>query len=516
MSTETKLIQLEAADTVVSLRERLARFRSRRVLLIWPANAALFRRKLDLVLIQREAYRRAIQLALVSQDKTVIAHAAELNISCFASIAASAKERWKRGRQKVFLPRYHKPSADLQPDDLALIAARIENRKRHSPWRTALERLIVLALLIGLSGAALYLILPSAVVELSLYEEEVTAVVDIVADRKAETINFDRGIVPARTLRETVETTASIPASGTYWLDSVSSAGLVTFTNLGDERVTIPEGTILATSAGEPILFETVADVVVPAGIGQSVDATVEAREGFRGSIGNVGAGMINTVFGALADSVSVINLAPAAGGGNRSVKVVNAQDRARLHDSVRIQLQSLAFDKMRSALSDKEIIVIESLHIEDERKEWANFSAEVGTMTSELTLTMRAVVSALAVDEQHGRQIALTKLKANLAPSQELAPASFDYTRGPFALGPTEGQVQFTAASSATVAATLDIDSLRRRLAGLSLNKAGDLLANLPEISDPIPPVLTVYPHGLETMPILPFRIDLRVNSSL
>ncbi|MCY3832152.1 MAG: baseplate J/gp47 family protein [Chloroflexi bacterium] len=515
MSTETEHIQLAAADTIVSVRARLAQFRGRRILLVWPADTPLFRRKLDLVLIQREAYRRAIQLALVSQDKTVTAHAAELNISCFASIAASANERWKRGRQKIFLPRYHKPNADLQPEDLALIAARIENRKRHAPWRTALERLIVLALLIGVSGAALYVILPSAVVRLSLYEEEVSAIVDIVADRKAETIDLDKGLIPAQTLRETVETTASIPASGIFWLDSVSSAGLVTFTNLGDERVSIPKGTILATSAGEPILFETAADVVVPAGDGQSVDATVAAREGFRGSIGNVGAGMINTVFGALADSVSVINLAPAAGGGNRSVQVVDAQDRARLLDSVRIQLQSLAFDKMRSALSDSETIVIESLHIEDERKEWTSFSAEVGTMTSELTLTMRAIVSALAIDERYGRQIALTKLKSNLAPSQALSPASIEYDRGPFALGRTAGQVHFTVASSAAVAVELDMDSLRRQLAGLSLDEARDLLAALPKISESSPPVLEVYPHGFETLPILPLRIDLRVKAS-
>ena len=65
VSGETEHIQLEAADTVVAVRERLARLRGRRVLLVWPADGALFRRKLDLVLIQREAYRRAIQLALV-------------------------------------------------------------------------------------------------------------------------------------------------------------------------------------------------------------------------------------------------------------------------------------------------------------------------------------------------------------------------------------------------------------------------------------------------------------------
>ena len=401
----------------------------------------------------------------------------------------------------------------MQAEDLALIAARIENRKRHSPWRAALERFIVLALLIAVIGAAFYLILPSASVEIRLKQEEVFAVVDIIADSKAEAVNLDTGVIPAQTLRETVETSAAIPTSGRFWLDSVTSAGVVTFTNLEQARVTIPAGTILATSAGEPILFETAAEVVVPGGIGRNADATVQAREGFGGSIGNVGAGMINTIFGALAESVTVINLTPVAGGGNRSVKVVAREDMARLRDSVRLQLQSLAFEIMRANLSDNRIIIIESIRVEEERKEWTRFSADIGTMTSELSLTMRAVVSALAVDERYIRQIGLGRLKANLAPGQELVAASLDITRGPFALGGREGQARFTARSRADVAAALDLNALRDRLAGLSLDEATDLLASLPELSSTDAAELRLYPQGIERMPSLPVRIDLRVK---
>ncbi|MCY4061828.1 MAG: hypothetical protein OXG53_05635 [Chloroflexi bacterium] len=513
MASQAVHLHLEATDTVVTVRERLARLRGRRVLLVWRPDCPILQRKLDLVLIQREAYRRAIQLALVAEDKHIIANASALNISCFASVEASEKARWKRGRQKRFLPRYHKPSADLQPDDLALIAARIENRKRHSPWRSAIERVLVLLLLIAVIGAAFYVVLPSATVEVRLAQEDVIAVVDIVADRKAAAVNLERGFIPAQSLLRSVETSATIPASGTFWLDSVSAAGVVTFTNLGDSRVIIPATTILGTSAGEPILFETTGNVLVPAGVGRSVDATVEAREGYRGSIGNVSAGMINTVFGALADSVSVINLAPLAGGGVRSVNVVAAEDRARLLDSVRIQLQSLAFEEMRSTLSESQVIIIESIRIDEERKEWTRFSADVGTMTSELSLTMRAVVNAIAVDERFGRQVALARLKAMLPPGSELVAGSLDYTRGPFTLGRIDGQVRFTASASASAAAALDLNSLREELAGLSVDEAHRLLASQPELSATDPPVLKLYPKGLQKLPILAIRIALRLK---
>ena len=513
MSTETERLQLEATDTVVTIREGLSHLRRRRVLLIWPPDNPPLQRKLDLVLIQREAYRRAIQLALVSTDRHIIAQAAELNISCFPSVAASESERWKRGRQKRFLPRYHKPSADLQPEDLAQIAARIENRGQHSPWRGAIERTLVMLLLVTVIGAAFYIILPGAVVEVSLAQEDLIAVVDIIADRKATTVNLERGLIPAQTLLQTVETSATIPASGAFWLDSLSAAGVVTFTNLGESRVTIPAKTILGTSAGEPILFETAAEVHVPAGIGRSVDATVEARAGYRGSIGNVSAGMINTVLGALADDVSVINLARLAGGGARSVKAVAAEDQTRLLESARIQLQSLAFENMRSALSASQVIIIESIRIEEERKEWTNFSADIGTMTSELSLTMRAVVSAVAIDERYGSQVSLAKLRANLPPGKSLMADSIAYSRGPFALGRLDGQVRFTASASASAVADLDLEALRAELAGLRVNDAKAWLSARPELSPAEPPALRLYPNGLEQMPLLPIRIELRLR---
>ena len=510
MSVEFELVYLEATDTVVTVRDRLSGLRGKRVLLIWPEDGDNLRRKLDLVLIQRDAYRRAIQLAIVSQDSSLQFYAAGLNISCFPSIEVSRRERWKRGRQKMFLPRYHKPKADLQAEDLEFMRTR---HSRHSPWRTLFERLIALALLFVAVGAALYTILPGAAVTVSLHEENINLVFDIVADRKLKTVDAEKGIIPAHTMRATVEATASIPTSGSVRLDSVSAVAAVTFTNLGADHVEIPRGTILGTSAGEPILFETVADVVVPGGAGRRVDGAVVAMESYRGSIGNVGPGMINSVLGALANSVSVINLTSAAGGSNRSVKSVAVADQNKLLDLLRIQLQSLAYEQIRADLSANHVIVIESIKIEDERKEWTDFSADVSTMTSELSLTMRAVVTALAIDDRYGRQLLLARLKAAVPDQKELLLDSVVYQRGPFSQTRAGGQISFTVAGSAIVIAKLNSNQLRDQLAGATLDQAQKLLAQKPEISSTDPPQIDLFPQNLQRMPKLAVRIDVRVR---
>lgn len=514
MLGEIERLHLERDDTVVSVRERLSRLRGRRVLLIWPEAGQHLRRKLDLILIQREAYRRAIQLALVSTDSDVVHYAGDLNISCFESVEASARGSWKRGRQKVFLPRYHRPKPGLQAEDLEIIAERIARRGRRSSWRAALERLLVLALLIGALGASLYVVLPSADVYFSLNEKEITVVLDIVADRKATGIDLEKGVIPAQIFRENVETTVTLPTSGNYWLvDSVSSAGVVTFTNQSSGRVEIPPGAILGTSAGEPILFETMADVVLPAGVGRRVDATVQAMAGYRGSIGNVGPGMVNTVLGALADQVAVINLAAFSGGGSRSVKTVAAEDQAKLLNSARMQLQAIAFEKMRATLPQSEVIVLETIAITEERKDWKTFSAEIGTMTSELSLTMRAGVSALAVDERYARQVVQAKLKAAMPMSGELLPETMNYRRGPFALSRSGEMVTFTATGSAIASATIDRGSLREQLAGISLDSAQELLAGSPAVARSPAPQIDLHPAELGQMPTLAFRVRVHIR---
>src|SRR5215218_7219148 len=105
MSKRPEYIQLAANEDVNSIRDRLAFIRGTRILLIWPEQGTALTRKLDLVLVQREAKRRAIQLALVTHDEQVIQNATDLGISTFETIGSSERVRWKRGRTRLFTSR---------------------------------------------------------------------------------------------------------------------------------------------------------------------------------------------------------------------------------------------------------------------------------------------------------------------------------------------------------------------------------------------------------------------------
>src|SRR5689334_18562617 len=155
MANKSDYIQLENADDVASIRDRLSFLRGQRVLLIWPEEGTILTRKLDLVLIQREAMRRAIRLALVTHDSEVIRHAHELNISTFETIGAAERGRWRRGRGKVFTNRFQRPKEEPIPDDLKEIASRIYSEETAAERRWRRIRRVVGAIIFVAFAAAL-------------------------------------------------------------------------------------------------------------------------------------------------------------------------------------------------------------------------------------------------------------------------------------------------------------------------------------------------------------------------
>ena len=168
--------------------------------------------------------------------------------------------------------------------------------------------------------------------------------------------------------------------------------------------------------------------------------------------------------------------------------RTVTASDRARLLEIARIQLQSQAYDRMRANLTKSQVIIIESLQIEEEDKDWLDYSAEVGAEAGELSLSMRAEVSAFAIDEADARQLAETRLLAEAPDGMALLPDSLRFQRGAFSLSRAKQQVRFDARASADLQAQLDIDRAERavgwREPGRGLRDSGSAAGHRPAAS--------------------------------
>lgn len=514
MDSAIHYLQLQSADDVVSVCEQLRFLRGRRVALVWPEQGAVLPRKLDLLLVQREALRSGVRLALVTHDAATARHADELNISAFETISSSKRRRWKRGRSRAFVNRSRRPINAPLTDELAPYASRLRGEDTASPRARAiggLLRIAAFALFACILGGLLLALGPGASITLTPATQLVQASVSITADPAVaqSAIDVENGLIPAITYRAEVEERGTLPASGQQSLGSTPATGSVTFVNRTSTRVDIPAGALVSTSAGTPIVFRTTADVAVPASA--QADAPVEAVIESSGAVGNVEAGLINTVIGPLAEQLDVLNTSPTFGGENRSARVITESDRDALISMLRQQIQDRAFRDLAPLAADGQFIIPETIRITEERSDWMTFDHAVGDFADSLTMTMRAVVAVTAVDEALAQQIAYARLGAQVPRGRAIEPASLTYTQGALTAIDATGRATFDMQVQAAVRARFDSAALAARLAGIPYEAALDYLSTQLDLQPGAAPVIELTPAWFGRMPLLPLRITIQ-----
>jgi hypothetical protein len=520
MADRPDYVQLETGDDVTSLRDRLSFIRGKRVLLIWPEDGTVLTRKLDLVLVQREAMRRAIRLALVTHDPQVIQHAKELNISTFETIGASERGRWRRGRAKVFTNRYQRPKDEPIPDDLKEVVSRIyaEESAAERKWKI-LRRVVALVIFLAAIGAVGYVALPTATVRLTVAQSQIEALADIMVDPEARGVDIDRRTIPATKVGVQIEDNGTIPTTGQQDLGNASAVGSVIFINQTAGSVTIPAGTIVTTSGGTPIQFRTIQEGRVDSGIGLQIEVPIEAMQASSGEIGNVETGTINTIVGPLANDLSVRNVAATAGGESRIQRVVADEDRDTLLAIVRQQLQNRAYIDLQSKLKPSECIILDSVGIPEERADWMTFSAQPGELADTLSLNMRAIVEALTADQQFAQQIVLAQLSSQVPEGQYLKPESIHYELGcesGSTFDPATGRATFTLKGSGIVTTRIDTEQVRQQIANRPLTDAIAYLVTELPLQQGFTPQITLWPQGLTNLPLLPVRITVELQDAI
>jgi hypothetical protein len=514
MSQKTEFVQLETSDDAASVRDRLSFLRGRRVLLIWPEEGTVLTRKLDLVLIQREAMRFAIRLAVVTHDAQVIQHAHELNISTFETIGASERGRWKRGRSKVFTTRFQRPDEGIDSEELKEAASRLNDAEgRRGGW---LGRIALMLVFIGLVGGIAYVVAPSAAITLVPAQERIPVEALIIADPAATDVNIERAVIPSVTLRVEIEETGTIPTSGRQALSDILAVGSVVFINQTDAALSIAADTVLSTSAGTPILFRTTQPAQLPAEVGTQVEVPIEALPGAAGDTGNVEAGLINTVVGDLAQQVSVLNLAPTYGGESRTQGVVTVEDQERLLATLRQQLQSRAFLGMEEQTAQGQTIILETIRIAEEREDWKTWSAQPGEIAEQLTLTMRARVEAVVIDENFARQIAFARIQGQTRQAgRVLIPNSIEYQCCTLlSIDTASGRVEFAMRGEAVLTSQINVETLQQQLSGRSLDDATAFLAAEVDLAEGTLPQISLSPQWMPHLPLLPLRIGIQTLS--
>ena len=315
-----------------------------------------------------------------------------------------------------------------------------------------------------------------------------------------------------------IDDNGTVETTGVKSLEDATAAGSVVFINKTTKPVTIPAGTTVTTSAGTPIQFRTTIEAKLPGGEGLQIEVPIEALSASAGSAGNVDSGTINTIIGPMADSVTVRNIAATAGGTTRTQHIVTDTDMATVLAIVKQQLQTRAYVEMQSRLTPKQCIILDTIKIGEERDDWKSYSAKVGDVTDSLSLSMKAVVDAVLVDETFAQQVVLAQLTKQIEAGEAIKPDTVTYDLGCQSTGhidATTGQIVFQMSGSAIVNAQVDVEQVRQKVVGRTLNDATASLVTDLRLQQGTPAQISVWPQGFDRMPLLPFRINVQIQDA-
>ena len=361
-SVKTQIIQLEVHDDTISVKDKMDWSQTPRILLVWPDRGKVFRNRLDLVLLERYCSSNGSQLALLTSDPRVIYQAEEAGIPLFQSRRVAQLQPWGKSFRE-FKRKELTQKAGASRDFRNFEKPDLKKKIELPPWgRILIFTIGVLAVLL-IAG----LLLPSAVITLPEEGTIKKLVVPLKADPDIDNVNLS-GIIPARKMTLTVEGEKNRSSSGSVPIPDDYSTGEVIFTNLSETSISIPENSILSTSAENPILFVTSNSGRTPQGIGEQIIVTIRALKA--GSTGNVETGQINRINQAFGADLTVTNPAPTTGGKDINVTAPNQTDRTILNSSLMTDLEQTALEDFQGLISEGDLIFGSSLNlieIEDE-----------------------------------------------------------------------------------------------------------------------------------------------------
>jgi hypothetical protein len=476
----TQVIHLEVDDDITTVRARLEKAKAQRVLLVVPPGCQAFDSLLDFKLLQRYAESLTLEVALVTKASKIRVLARQLGFSVFISARRGQKAKWRRPKA---IPRWG----------------------RRLSWSERIFAAFVFVVTLSVLLASALLIVPSAEVTLVPAGEAVNATLQVQADPELETINYETGQIPARVVKAQIEGTAQIPTTGTKDAPDEPARGKVFFVNKINQPVTVPKGTVVATSTGSTIRFTTVEDVTLPETVGGTVEGEVVALD--PGPSGNVGANLINSVEGPLSLQVKVTNPEQMQGGSVKQVGMVTTADKERLKAVLLQQLQQGVHALLSEQLSEGEFLPPESVAVDHIVSEmYDKFVEEEADI---LTLDMEVMFGGIAIEEEDANALIEAALKAEVRDGFTLASQGLEYQRGEIT-GVEDGKVSFAARGTGSTVAQIDVSAVKEAIRGRPLDWVEEYLSqNLRLKEAPIIKVTPTWPGG---MPWLGFRISVSV----
>lgn len=378
---KTKILHLESYDDLHSIKDKISWGTGEQVVLIWPIRGQLVHTKLDMLLIQRHVQNIGAKLALVTKNNRVREFASQLDIPVFRSLRQANTLPWE------YTVEESKPVKQKVRERVNLLELRDAAHPPFVPTWSNHPTTRIIAFLAGVAASLTLLgfLLPRAEITLAPKTETQELTLTITANPALLSSNLS-GAVPAQKITIVVEGRDSIRPSGQIGIPQQAAAGEAEFTNLTDQPISIPKGTVVRTLDSPPIRFATAANGVLSASPGETITLPITALN--PGPENNLPAESLTVIEGKLGLSLTVTNPAPTTGGTEQISAAPKPEDYDQLSDDLLGALWETALEEAEKGLAPNDIIldqVPQSVTILEE-----TFDPPEPQPSSELTLILR------------------------------------------------------------------------------------------------------------------------------
>lgn len=472
-----------------------------RVLLIWPENTHVLTDQLDLVMLERHCTAMGSQLALVTSHPDVQYHARKTGIPTFKTKQKAQSQPWFRSDR--FYRRSRIQEQLLSPREVDL-SARPPSRALPEIDLPYWGKLTVFTAAVFAVLAIATLFLPRSQITFPTQRQWSEITLPVQASPQIEDVHIS-GAVPVSEITINLEKRGQRAASGSLALPDAHASGKVIFKNLTAHEISLPENTVLTTSRSNGIKYKTTQEVVVPAGIGEQVQAAVLALE--PGTVGNQPAGIINGISAPAGADLTVHNPEPIRGGSDVQVTQPTERDRRILAQQVKEGLKTLAQAGIQESLEEGDILLSQSPRLKDVKLE--EYNPPEGEPGETLELVLRAQYAAWVIKHDDLMDLAREVVQARRdAEHFRPLPESINLVHENKPAVTQEGEARWEMTVRWRQEPVIDKNIILQKVLGQPPHKAQEELAREYDL-DP-PPEINLRPRWWPWMPYLPFRIEV------
>lgn len=532
-------IFLEAEDEITGAVSRIRGLEEREAVLVLAPGSRIGTSRINFKLLAREAERKGLSLATVSDEPSVRALAISAGLPAYDSVSAaeSGLQELRRqvgprepraGRGALHDPGERQPTGDAtrvmsvprlhEPDVSRRRAAepvaeaevmRREPRRRRLP----IAPVVLLLLLVAVVAAgvyAAYLYLPTATITLRPVATEVGPLTVIVsADPNVAVADAAEGVIPAERLEVPLVASGEFPASGRD-VRRTTASGVVVFESTNTFLpVAIPRGTTVSTSNG--IEFQTTESATLERANFETGPSTVEVPiEAVNpGQRGNVPAHSIRQVpddLAAVLVAGGVDNPEPTSGGRRIEQRSVTEDDYAAAVE----ELDAMLATELEAGLADpattpRGLTIFPASARIGESVSVPPADQLVGTQADTISLSVEAPASVLAVNEALVDQVVEERLRLELAGTHVMTGEGIEASRGS---GVVVGAVVvYRATATARAYTEPDRDMLLAEIRGKPISEARTILGRHGTVE------ITIWPDFIDRIPDQLARVNLSIE---